>query len=285
MKRPAPARAAAKAKGKTTTKGIGNDKGRGNDKGKAKGNGKDEKGTGKARTRKALTRRARARAKGQEDQLHWQGTDREATQATARKARERREATQSLFAKEEAQVKLWSQRKMEGGFALCLTDLAEKFFFILESTEHELKNLQEDQGCLTQEDDAKLKMVSHRLKLLSEKKHHMKYLKARLRCVCNLVQRMPGNVVPFTAAENEMIIKLSWQGWDWLVDKIARAAVDVLSRFVSEASKMIDNRATIAVIAQDAVPVYLDLSTGRFMRKPDDGPNQDDIILTWSPSS
>ena len=172
---------------------------------------------------------------------------------------------------------------MEGGFALCLTDLADEFILILESTEHELKNLQEDQGCLTQEDDAKLKMVSHRLKLLSEKKHNMNYLKARLGSVCNLVQRLPGNVVPFTAAENEMIIKLSWQGWDWLVDKIARAAVDVLSRFVSEASKMIDNRATIAVIAQDAVPVYLDLSTGRFMRKPDDGPNQDDIILTWCP--
>jgi hypothetical protein len=31
--------------------------------------------------------------------------------------------------------------------------------------------------------------------------------------------------------------------------------------------------------------VYLDMSTGRLMRKPDDGPIQDDIILTWCPSS
>ena len=94
-----------------------------------------------------------------------------------------------------------------------------------------------------------------------------------------------GNVVPFTKEENEMIIKLSWQGWDWLVDKMARASSDELIGFVSEPDEMIKNRANIAVVAHDGVPVYLDLSVGRLMRKPDDGPNQDDIILTWCPSS
>ena len=96
---------------------------------------------------------------------------------------------------------------------------------------------------------------------------------------------MPGNVVPFTAQENEMIIKLSWQAWDWLVDILARAPVEKLRGFVSEPELFSKNRASIAVIAQDAVPVYLDMSTGRLMRKPDDGPIQDDIILTWCPSS
>jgi len=117
------ARAAAKAKGKTTTKGIGNDKGKGNDEGKAKGNGKDEKGTGKARARKALARRA------------------------------------------------------------------------------------------------------------------------------------------FSAAENDMIIKLSWQAWDWLVDRIARASADELRRFVSEPERLIKNRAKIAIVAQVPGSVYLDCGT------------------------
>jgi hypothetical protein len=194
---------------------------------------------------------------------------------------------QSRFINEETQVKLWSQRQMQGGFELCITDLADEFILILESTEYELTHRQRDQGCLTMKDATKLKLVSDRLEFLTGEKsrENMKYLKARLGCVCNLVQRMPGNVVPFTAPENEMIIKLSWQGWDWLVDIIARGSVERLDNFVSQAEKMIENRDTIAVIAQDAVPVYLDLSTGRLMRKPDDGPNQDDIILTWCPSS
>jgi len=194
---------------------------------------------------------------------------------------------QSRFINEETQVKLWSQRQMQGGFELCITDLADEFILILESTEYELTHRHRDQGCLTMKDATKLKLVSDRLVFLSgeKSKENMKYLKARLGCVCNLIQRMPGNVVPFTAPENEMIIKLSWQGWDWLVDIIARGSVERLDNFVSQAEKMIENRDTIAVIAQDAVPVYLDLSTGRLMRKPDDGPNQDDIILTWCPSS
>ena len=60
---------------------------------------------------------------------------------------------------------------------------------------------------------------------------------------------------------------------------------DQEDRQVREAERLIENGATIAVVAQDSVPEYLDLSTGRLMRKPDDVPNQDDIILTWCPSS
>ena len=76
-------------------------------------------------------------------------------------------------------------------------------------------------------------------------------------------QLMPGNVVPFTALENEMITKLSWQAWDWLVDRLARGSADELRGFVSEPERLIDNRKNIAVVAQDAVPVYLDLSNYR----------------------
>ena len=192
---------------------------------------------------------------------------------------------QSPFVEEMNRVKLWSQRQMEDGLDLNITDLSDEFILILESTEYELKLLQKDQGCLSVEDTVKLKITSDRLTKMRECKWNMRYLRSRLACVCNLVQRMPGNVVPFTAQENEMIIKLSWQAWDWLVDILARAPVEKLRGFVSEPELFSKNRASIAVIAQDAVPVYLDMSTGRLMRKPDDGPIQDDIILTWCPSS
>ena len=65
----------------------------------------------------------------------------------------------------------------------------------------------------------------------------------------------------FTAAENDMIIKLAWQAWDWLVDRIARASADELRGFVSEPERLIENRAKIAIVAQVPGLVYLDLGT------------------------
>ena len=194
---------------------------------------------------------------------------------------------QSPFTKEENQVKLWSRRQMEEGIDLCQQDLADEFVLVLQTTVYEVEARESDQGYLTKAEAGKLKMAKARLDMLIDetKKHNMTYLKARLACVCNLVQRLPGNVVPFTADENEMIIKLSWQAWDHLVDTIARGSADELRGYVSEPEEFITNRAKIAIVAQDAVPVYLDISTGRLMRKPDDGPNQDDIILTWCTSS
>ena len=77
--------------------------------------------------------------------------------------------------------------------------------------------------------------------------------------------RRLGNVVPFTSAENDIICKLSWQAWDWLVDLLARASADVLRGFVAEPERLVENRAKIAVVAQDVVLVYLDLSIGRVL--------------------
>ena len=67
----------------------------------------------------------------------------------------------------------------------------------------------------------------------------------------------------FTAAENDMIIKLSWQAWDWLVYWIARASADELRGVVSEPERLIDNRAKIAIVAQVPGAVYLDLANSQ----------------------
>jgi len=188
----------------------------------------------------------------------------------------------SRFADEEHKVKAWSQRMMEQGFELCMHDLTDEFILLLECVEDDLTTLQADQGWLSKAESTKLKHVTHRLTHLKnkEKPNNRHYANARLGYVCKLVQRLPGNVVPFTALENELIVSLSWRAWDWLVDKIARGSVEDLRNFVHEAQAFVDNKKDITVVAQDAVPVYLDMSTGRLTRKPDDGPNQDDIFLT-----
>ena len=84
---------------------------------------------------------------------------------------------------------------------------------------------------------------------------------------CGVVEHKPSNVVPFTAAENDLICKLSYQAWDWLIDLLMTAPVDELKGFVADAEGFAANRKDVAIIAQDASPVYLDVSTGRILVK------------------
>ena len=173
---------------------------------------------------------------------------------------------QSPHAEEEAQVAAWSRNQEEQGFELSPDDLSDEFVLILQSSVWDLERKQEDQGFLEDKDKEKLSMTTKRLEKLSQT-HNRKYLKARMCYVCGFVAHNPGNVVPFTPMENEMIIKLSWQAFDWLTDRLARGSIEELRGFVSEPEKLIANRPKIAVVAQDAVPVYLDLSTAKVLVK------------------
>ena len=75
------------------------------------------------------------------------------------------------------------------------------------------------------------------------------------------------NVVPFTPAENDCICMLSWQSWDFLIFLLATGNPIDLRGYMCEAEAFCqpENRKTLVVVAQDAVPVYLDLSTGKIL--------------------
>ena len=90
-----------------------------------------------------------------------------------------------------------------------------------------------------------------------------RYAKAHLLHFCKLSERTPGNVVPFTAAENDLICMLSWQSMDWLQYLIATGSPKELKKYVADPEGMIKNRHKVSLCFQDAVPVYLDLSTGK----------------------
>ena len=98
-----------------------------------------------------------------------------------------------------------------------------------------------------------------------EKRECRNFAKARLAHWIQFCPRKPGNVVPFTAAENDIICLLSWQAWGWIVDKLGRGTVDDLKGFVAEPEELIAHRKEIAAVFQDAVPVYLDLSCGKII--------------------
>ncbi|CAK0899969.1 unnamed protein product [Prorocentrum cordatum] len=140
-------------------------------------------------------------------------------------------------------VKAWKDRQEEIGFELNQEDLVDEFELELESRVFDLK-----------ERLAKLAAPGNR-----------KYARARLGSWCGVVEHKPSNVVPFTAAENDLICKLSYQAWDWLVDLLMTATADELQGFVADAQGLVENRRQLAVIAQGASPVYLDCSTGKVL--------------------
>ena len=90
-----------------------------------------------------------------------------------------------------------------------------------------------------------------------------RYAKAHLLHFCKLSERTPGNVVPFTAAENDLTCMLSWQDMDWLQYLIATGSPKELRKYVADPEGMIKNRHKESLCFQYAVPVYLDLSTGK----------------------
>ena len=78
-------------------------------------------------------------------------------------------------------------------------------------------------------------------------------------------KKKKGNVVPFTAAENDCICKLSWQSWDFLVHLLATGTAEELKPYMYDAELFTQPhiRKSLVVVAQDATPVYLDPSTGK----------------------
>ncbi|CAK0807568.1 unnamed protein product [Prorocentrum cordatum] len=153
-------------------------------------------------------------------------------------------------------VKAWKDRQEEIGFELNQEDLVDEFELELESRAFDLK-----------ESGADVKLLSEMEKRLAKltSPANRKYARARLGSWCGVVEHKPSNVVPFTAAENDLICKLSYQAWDWLVDLLMTASVDELQGFVADAQGLVDNRQQLAVVAQDASPVYLDCSAGKVL--------------------
>ena len=127
-----------------------------------------------------------------------------------------------------------------------------------------MREKKEALGCLPEADEKKQRLSINRLSKLTLP-HNKKYLGARLLYACNFVTRRPHNVVPYTTAENDCICKLSWQSWDWLTHVLATGTAEQLKTFMCEPEIFIHNRKSLVIVAQDATPVYLDLSTRKIL--------------------
>ena len=102
-------------------------------------------------------------------------------------------------------------------------------------------------GHLSAAEAKRLRDCQARLKALLSSPNQ-KYARARLGQWCGLVQRRPGNVVPFTAAENDIICKLSYQEWDCLLHLLMAGSEEDLKSFVVEPAGLIANRQDITIL-------------------------------------
>ena len=153
---------------------------------------------------------------------------------------------------------------MEAGLELSIDDFVDEFVLVLESEVWELKQKQAALGCLTVLQESRLRLLERRV-LNLQKRTNLKYLRARLAYVCNVLTRNPSNVIPFTDAENDVIKRLSWQSFDWLLYLLATGSAEQLQPYMCQAKEFVEesNRRSLVVTAHDAVPVYLDASTGK----------------------
>ena len=164
-------------------------------------------------------------------------------------------------------VKSWADRQQELGFELNQDDLVDEMQLEIECRVFELEGKKSDAlGHLPPDDQARLSLYQGRLDNLA-KPDNRKYARARIGQWCGLVERRPNNVVPFTPAENDLICRLSYQAWDFLVHLIGTGTADDLKGYVADAAGFVEHRKDVAIIAQDASPVYLDCSTGKILFK------------------
>ena len=97
------------------------------------------------------------------------------------------------------------------------------------------------------------------------KPHNVRQHRSRLVFRTGFQVRTPGNVMPLTPAESELICLLTWQSFDWLLHFLTTASAQQLKEFVAEPEKWQANLPGTAIFARDAVPVYLDAATGKLV--------------------
>ena len=76
---------------------------------------------------------------------------------------------------------------------------------------------------------------------------------------------MPSLTLPMTPAEAELVQELTLMNFSYIVNHPATASLAELKGWVANPGDWIENREDTAWVSSDAVPVYLDISTGEIL--------------------
>ena len=93
----------------------------------------------------------------------------------------------------------------------------------------------------------------------------MKKYRAKLLYETDFRERVPNLTLPMTPEEADLVQELTLQNFSYVGDKLATASAEELRQWVKDPEEWIENRAGTAWMSSDAVPVYLDISTGKIL--------------------
>ena len=165
------------------------------------------------------------------------------------------EETEAL---EEQQEKA-EQEKAAAAAAAGHGDLAAEAIVSAEAEEKEEKTPE-----LTAAQVKRLKILQYKAQTLLKQDNSRKY-RQKLLYATDFRERVPNLTLPMTPAEAELVQELTLMNFSYIVNHLATASLAELTGWVANPEKWIENREDTAWVSSDAVPVYLDISTGKIL--------------------
>ena len=176
---------------------------------------------------------------------------------------EKKRTRPDYFADLHARLVTWLRNEVLAGKCFGADDLLFEWEGWLDDEVYEMTKLQEAEG-LTEEQALRLRRCLDKQKALESTKLRRDW-RAKLCWVTRMTPRVPGNVASMSAEETNLVCLLTLQSWDHLTHLLATGDADALGSLVADPTELMLHRNEIAVVCQDAVPVYLDPSTGKVL--------------------
>ena len=114
----------------------------------------------------------------------------------------------------------------------------------------------------TKEDEGSIKWMRAKRETL-EQQHNRRNLVAQARYELHIVDKAPGNVIPLTKAEYNLLLTLSYQSFDWLYKLAADGSEEELRGHVANPETWRKDLEDVLLAAAYAVPIYLDAGPGK----------------------
>ena len=180
-------------------------------------------------------------------------------------------------------LKAWCDSERSLGHELGADDLLDQFSLDVEDLIWHLSKTEGEDAALLdreiEEDDEEAKAEKERvrgqrqsllqgrqfLESLTVGRQNRQYHKQSLLQWCEVVERKPDLVFPMSEEESRLLMKLGWQSFDRLFYLISHGSVEQLRQFVADPVEFMKHREELPVVATDAVPVYLDVATGKIL--------------------
>mgnify|MGYP001181987470 FL=1 len=159
----------------------------------------------------------------------------------------------------------WIREEQIAGKEVSADDVLDQFKDQLAEELEPLDQL-EDQGedKLSAEQVKRLKILRQRQESLLKQDNAKKH-RANLLNKTDFRERVPNLTMPMTSEEADLDQLLTLQHFSHIVYKLATADAAELKSWISDPEAWIEDRPNTAWVSSDAVPVYLDTSTGKVL--------------------